>query len=105
MSHLRDVARLLGELRQFETHAEADIYCLLANQKVTLVCNANGVVVCRSWKKCKTRVLATCPERLACQAMLKELKKKNEEKHVARAILFGMLKERVIGEVTTHIER
>jgi len=92
MSHLRDVAELRSQPKEFKSHVEADIYCKLAKQDVTLVCNANGVVVCRSWKKCRQHSLDTCPEKIAYQAMLAEMKKKGEERQAAHVSLLGILR-------------
>ena len=83
--------KLVGKARTFTSHTEQDILCSFTGQVVTIVVNANGLIVCRSWKKCehhgKTlkvpgRGVTMCPEThwRELQSKQHEEKKKPEEK-------------------------
>ena len=43
--------KVVGEAHAFTSHTEQDILCSFTGQVVTIVVNANGLIVCRSWKK------------------------------------------------------
>ena len=88
----------IGEPEVGPNHTVQKIRCLLTDNIVELVCDVNGVVVCRSWKKCPKHyhsdLVMTCPEKTLHDGMKNWRVEKSQMKNKLGRYLLEWIKTR-----------